>query len=187
MLKRILCLAICLAVLILPAGCLKVEDYLTDNIEVSQGDDYRTVTLKAQGVSLEIPKNWSVDMTDTELDLFCSGGVRFLSLYTFKAEEITNGASFKQVWNNQNKTALENYDKANELNHTPDFEADDKEFDTVLYSAEVEGIDQYLYYIFVKEKGNEDMFLWLGFSGFPSDVRDNFELFEDIADSVKFN
>ena len=187
MIKRTLSLILCIILLTITCGCLKPEDVLTEGISVTDGETSRTISLDLYNVTFDIPSNWYVDMEDASVDLFCTNGVEYMSLYGFMAEEIETGVSFVQMWKRQNKTALESYDNPTELNHTPSFEATDKKFETAVYSAEVEGIKQYIYYIYVSPKENEDMFLWLSFGGSPSRVLDKFEEFEDIADSVKFN
>ena len=187
MLKRLLSLVLCVALFTFVCGCSRPEDVLADGISVTDNEDTRTVTLDAYNVTIDFPKEWYVDMKDATVDLFCSNGPEYMGLYGFSADEIGEDTSFIQMWKQQNETALESYKNPVKLNHTPNFEADDKEFETAVYSVEIEGIKQYLYYVYVCDKEKEDVFLWLSFGGSPSAVRDSFDEFENIADSVKFN
>lgn len=185
MLKRILSFALVLLMAFSVVGCARPDDILTPGVSVVDGKDHRTVTIKNYGVTIDIPEKWYIDMEDAAVDLFCEGGNLYMAVYGFAPEEIEDDPL--DVWEDQNELGLEACENVQKLSHKPSFESDDKTFETVLYSCTVEGIKQYYYYVFAQSKEDPQVFLWISFGGSPSEVRDNFDLLEDIVDSVKFS
>lgn len=184
--RKIFCLCFCFIVLCCACGC-RLPDVTTSDISVQDGDKYRTVTMEDYGVSFSVPDDWYVDMSEgTEVDMFCTNGKLHMAVYGFFTEDFAEDADYLDIWESQNETAMETFENIQELEHKAEFESDDKDLETALYSSEIKDIKQYSYYIFVSPKENPEVFLWVAFSGQPSKLRDNFDVLEDIVDSIEF-
>lgn len=185
MLKKSISLGVCILLLCLACGCRR-PDVTSSNISVRDGDKYRTVTMDEYGVSFSVPNDWYINMEGAEVDVFCTNGKLYMSVYGFLAEKLAEDKDFTDIWESQNETAKETFSNIQKLEHKPEFESEDKELETVLYSCEVKGVKQYCYYIYASPKEDPDTFLWISFAGQPSKLRDNFDVLEDIVDSIEF-
>ena len=163
------------------------NDVTTSNITIENSDDCRTVTMQDYGVSFELPNDWHVDMSETQLDLFCSNGDVHIGVYGYFTADFADGVDYEDICEEQSEADLERFENIRELDHDPEFKSTDKEIETVLYSLEYKNLKQYMYYIYVKPEADADAFLWITAGGLPSDVRNNFDTIENIIDSIKFN
>lgn len=166
-------------------GCNNV-DITTSDISVTDNDKYRTVTMEEYGVSFELPNDWHVDMEDTELDMFCTNDKLHMAVFGYYTDDFADDADYLDIWESQNESVMEEFGSVRKIGHTPEFESEDKQLETVLYSSEVQDINQYTYFVFVMPKENSNVFLWIEFSGLPSNMRNEFDVLEDIVDSIQF-
>lgn len=166
-------------------GCNN-EDVTTSDVSVTDNDKYRTVTMEKYGVSFELPNDWHVDMEDTELDMFCTNEKLNMAVFGYFTDDFSDDADYLDIWEKQNESVLEESSSVHKIGHTPEFKSDDKKLETVLYSSEIEDIKRYSYFVFVTPKENSDVFLWVHFSGLPSNMRNKFDVLEDIVDSIQF-
>lgn len=162
------------------------NDVTTSNITLENSDDCRIVTMQDYGVSFELPNDWHVDMSETQLDLFCSNGDVHIGVYGYFTSDFADNTDYEDIWEEQCDSDLKRFKNVRKLDHDSEFTSTDKEIETVLYSAEYENIKQYVYYIYVKPEVDADAFLWLTTGGLPSDMRNNFDVIEGIIDSIKF-
>ena len=162
-------------------------DVTTSNITVENGDGCRIVTMQNYNVSFELPNDWHVDMSETQLDLFCSNEDAHIGVYGYFTSDFADGVDYEDICEEQSEADLERFKNIRELDHDPKFKSTDKEIETVLYSLEYENLKQYMYYIYVKPETDADVFLWITAGGLPSDVRNNFDTIENIIDSIKFS
>lgn len=162
------------------------KDITTSDIDIQDGDKTRTFTVKDYNVSFTVPDDWQVDMEDTELDIFCSNGEVSMGIYGYYTADFADDADYEDLWEYQNESDLERFKNVRKLDHDAEFESDDKELETVVYSAEYGNIKEYLYYVYAAPKEDADVFLWISFGASPSKMRDNFDVIEDIVDSIKF-
>ncbi len=184
--KRILCFLMCVVMLCTVCGCGGVKDNLTSDISVTDSGKTRTVKIDGYDISIDIPDDWRVDMTETDLDLFCGNDDFSMGVFCYSAIDLAEGDTSEKLWKRQCESDLERFKNVKSLEHTPNFKSRDKTLNTALHSFESEGIKLYAYYIFAESKENPDTFLWMSFIGIPSKIRDNFKELEAIADSVKF-
>lgn len=184
--KRIINIIICILILCTVCGCGGVEDNLTSGISVAEGKKTRTVTLENYDVSFSIPDDCAVDMTDTELDLFCRNDDFIMSVFCYLTVDLAEGDTAEKMWQRQIESDLERFKNVKSLEHKPDFKSKDKTLSTELHSFENDGTKYYSYYVFAESKENLDKFLWISFVGIPSKIRDNFDALEQIVDSIAF-
>ena len=166
----------------------RTPDITTSDITIENGDGSRTFTMQNYKVSFTVPNDWYVEMDDTDLDIFCTNDDIHMGVYGYLAEDFSEDADFSEIFETQYETDLERFKSIQKLAHTPKFESTDKDIETIIYSVEYETAKMYFYYIGVMPKGDADTsLLWISFGGSPSDVRDNFDMIEDIVDSIKFS
>ena len=161
-------------------------DITTSNITVENSDGYRIFTMEDYNVSFTVPKDWYVDMEDATLDMFCENGKVYMGVFGYHTCDFSAEADYLRIWEDQNEGVLEEYSNVNQIDHTPKFDSKDKELKTALYSSEIKDVKQYSYFVFAKPKTNANTFLWIQFSGLPSNILNNFEMLEDIVDSIEF-
>lgn len=186
MLKRIMAVFL-VAVMFMLCSCNRTPDVMTSEISVADSKDYRIVNMEKYGVTFQLPEKWYIDMNNTELDVFCTDGRICMSVYGFFIENYAEDQNYISVWHKQNETTLKDYGNVKKIEHKSDFKSTDKTLETELYSSVIEETDQYNYYIFAEDKKTPKVFLWIGFGGLQSDIQKNFDVLEQIVDSVKFN
>ncbi len=162
------------------------NDITTSNITLENSDNCRIVTMQDYGVSFELPKDWYVDMEDTELDVFCTSEDISMGIFAYHTDDFANDTDYFEIWEEQCESDLKRFENTQKLDHKAEFESTDKKIETVIYSCEYENIKLYFYYVYVKPNSNDNTFLWISFSGIPSEMRNNFDVIEDIVDSIKF-
>lgn len=186
MLKKYISFLIVVLLLFSLCGC-NTKDITTSDISVQNQDKFRTVTMQEYGVSFEVPNDWYVDMEDASVDMFCTNDKLNMAVFGYFTEDFSDDADYLEVWEAQNESVLEQHKNVRKMGHTPEFDAQDKEYETILYSSEIKDVKQYSYFVFVKPKENPKAFLWIAFTSIPSSMRDEFDVLEDIVDSIQFN
>lgn len=185
--RKIISIISCLIFVLCICGCGQI-DKTTSDISVETGIKYRTVTMKKFGVDLEIPKDWTIDMENTDLDLFCISKEKNMGIFGYFSKDVPMGREPEDSWKLQLEADLDRFPDAQSVEHTPSFESKDKEIKTELYSIETEkGTKLYAYYSFVISKKDPDVFLWVSIMAEPEDMQSGFDEIEDIIDSVSFS
>ena len=162
------------------------KDITTSDIEIQDSESSRTFTIKDYNVSFTVPTDWQVDMEDTELDIFCTNGDVHMGVYGYFTADFADTTDHSKLWEQQNEADLERFDNVEKFDHQPQFESTDKELKADLYSFEYQNLKEIIYYVYAKPVEDADVFLWISFSGLTSDVRKNFDVIEDIVDSIEF-
>ena len=185
--RKIISLVCCLVLIFGICGCGKIDKTTTD-ITVETGIKYRTVTMEKFKVSIEIPKDWTIDMEDIELDLFCTSKDISMGIFGYFTEDVPMGREPEDSWKLQLEADLERFQNVENIEHTPNYESKDKEIKTEIYSINTQDkTELYAYYSFVISKKEPDVLLWISVMAEPEDMRSGFDKIEDIIDSICFS
>lgn|GEM_PF-1150299 len=153
----------------------QIADYLSAETQIAEAANYN--------IRFHLPRDWYEEPIKT-WDLHYTNDYSWFNAYTYKCIDLAKDETPMDKFENHNNYLVGIRDNFEEV-IDGDVELLNNEFVTSkLFSGEKDGVKNWYYCALVDFGENKD-FAWVLFTGIPSYMQTNFEMYNDILNSAK--